>query len=92
MRVLIVGCGYLGLPLGAELVRQGHTVFGLRRTKTALGELEAAGINPLSADITRRSTLDLLPADFDWIVNCAASGGGDRQTTSKYTSKEIGTC
>src|ERR1017187_10487677 len=31
MRVLIVGCGYVGLPLGAELVKQGHEVFGLRR-------------------------------------------------------------
>jgi nucleoside-diphosphate-sugar epimerase len=77
MRVLIVGCGYLGLPLGAELARQGHTVFGLRRTATAATELEAAGIKPLSADITRRETLDSLPADFDWVVNCTASGGGD---------------
>ena len=24
MRVLIIGCGYVGLPLGAELVRLGH--------------------------------------------------------------------
>src|SRR5256885_627677 len=35
MRVLIVGCGYVGLPLGVELVRQGHEVFGLRRTGVA---------------------------------------------------------
>jgi len=27
MRVLIVGCGYVGVPLGAELVRLGHEVF-----------------------------------------------------------------
>ena len=77
MRVLIVGCGYLGLPLGAELVRKDHVVFGLRRTATTAKELEDAGISPLSADITQRNTLDLLPADFDWVVNCAASGGGD---------------
>src|SRR5689334_5054664 len=30
MRVLIVGCGYVGLPLGAELARLGHEVYGLR--------------------------------------------------------------
>jgi len=77
MRVLIAGCGYLGLPLGAELVRKGHTVFGLRRAATAAKELEDAGINPLSTDITQRNTLGLLPANFDWVVNCAASGGGD---------------
>ena len=27
MKCLIVGCGYVGLPLGAELVRQGATYF-----------------------------------------------------------------
>jgi nucleoside-diphosphate-sugar epimerase len=76
MRVLIVGCGYIGLPLAAELARQGHTVFGLRRSATAAAELAAAGVEPLFADITQRETLDALPLDFDWVVNCTASGGG----------------
>src|SRR5207237_8842317 len=35
MRVLIDGCGYVGLPLGAELVKQGHDVIRLRRTQDA---------------------------------------------------------
>ena len=74
MRVLIVGCGYVGLPLGAELVRQGHEVFGLRRS--AAEELKAAGIHPLLANITKLDELKKLPRDFDWVVNCAASGGG----------------
>ena len=76
MRVLIVGCGYVGLPLGKELVRQGHTVFGLRRSALAEAELQAAGITPLHADITQPATLARLPRDFDWVVNCTASGGG----------------
>lgn len=74
MRVLIVGCGYVGLPLGAELVKQGHAVFGLRRS--AADELKAAGITALTADITRAESLAGLPRDFDWVVNCVASGGG----------------
>lgn len=78
MRVLIVGCGYVGLPLGAELVRQGHSVFGLRRS-TDDTELKAAGITPLHADLTRAETLTGLPRDYDWVVNCAASGGGDAE-------------
>jgi len=77
MRVLIVGCGYVGLPLGKELVRQGHAVFGLRRSILAEAELKAAGIVPLHADITQPKTLARLPRDFDWVVNCTASGGGD---------------
>jgi nucleoside-diphosphate-sugar epimerase len=74
MRVLIVGCGYVGLPLGAELVRQGHEVYGLRRSAAA--ELKTAGIKPLLADITQPESLAKLPRDFDWVVNCAAAGGG----------------
>jgi nucleoside-diphosphate-sugar epimerase len=76
MRVLIVGCGYVGLPLGKELARLGHEVFGLRRSALAEAELQAAGITPLHADITRPETLVKLPHDFDWVVNCTASGGG----------------
>ena len=76
MRVLIVGCGYVGLPLGMELVRLGHEVSGLRRNASAEAGLKAAGIQPLVADITKPETLAALPQNFDWVVNCVASGGG----------------
>jgi len=76
MRVLIVGCGYVGLPLGAALVRQGHTVVGLRRTGAAAAELRAAGIEPLQADITEPATLAPIAPEFDWVVNCVAASGG----------------
>jgi nucleoside-diphosphate-sugar epimerase len=75
MRVLIVGCGYVGLPLGAELIRQGHEVFGLRRSAAAENELKAAGIHPLAGDVTKPETLAKLPRRFDWVVNCVAAGG-----------------
>jgi len=76
MRVLIVGCGYVGLPLGRELAKLGHEVFGLRRSASADAELRAAGLTPLHADITRPETLSQLPKQLDWVVNCTASGGG----------------
>jgi nucleoside-diphosphate-sugar epimerase len=76
MKCLVVGCGYVGLPLGAELVRRGHEVFGLRRNGGVKNELKAAGIRPLVADITKPETLTKLPRNFDWVVNCAASAGG----------------
>jgi nucleoside-diphosphate-sugar epimerase len=79
MRVLIIGAGYVGLPLGAELVRRGHDVSGLRRDHSAAQVLQAAGIKPLFADITQSAALAGLPRDFDWIVNCAASGGGGEE-------------
>ncbi|MGD0085834.1 MAG: SDR family oxidoreductase [Verrucomicrobiota bacterium] len=76
MKCLIVGCGYVGLPLGAELVRLGHEVAGLRRQASAENELKAAGIRPLVGDVTRPESLARLPHAFDWVVNCVASGGG----------------
>ena len=76
MRVLIVGCGFVGLPLGAELMRQGHEVFGLHRRASAKEGLQAAGLQPLLADITEPGDLKKIPREFDWIVNCAAPGGG----------------
>ncbi len=76
MRVLIIGCGYLGLPLGKALVAKGHEVFGVRRSTEGNAELEAAGIKPLVADITQPETLAALPGPFDWVVNCVSSSKG----------------
>jgi nucleoside-diphosphate-sugar epimerase len=76
MRVLIVGCGYVGLPLGAELVRLGHEVHGLRRTAEGRDALQAAGIQPHVGDLTRPADLALLPAPFDWVVNTVSSSQG----------------
>ena len=53
MRVLIIGCGYVGLPLGAKLVRLGHEVFGVRRNASADPELAAAGVIPSRFVLTR---------------------------------------
>ncbi len=85
MRVLIVGCGYVGLPLGAELRKQGHEVFGLRRSDAGAAELRAAGLHPLLADITRREDLAKLPGPFDWVVNTVASSqGGEAEYREVY--------
>ncbi len=79
MRVLIAGCGYVGVPLGAELVKQGHEVFGVRRTGAANSELRAAGIIPLNADVTKLPELQRFPCTFDWVVNTVSSSKGGVQ-------------
>ncbi len=85
MRVLIVGCGYVGLLLGAELVKQGHEVFGLRRSTGAEADFKSAGIKPLTADITKAEQLAQLPEGYDWVVNCvSASGGGAEEYREVY--------
>lgn len=77
MRVLIVGCGYVGLPLGSELVQEGHEVFGLRRSPESSDAIQAAGIQPLVADITDPAQFAALPGPFDWVVNLVSSSKGD---------------
>ena len=89
MRVLIVGCGYVGLPLGQELVKQGHEVYGLRRSSDVVDELKAAGITPLQADITKPETLASLPRNLDWVINCAASGGLNGQYVLNPTLTQL---
>jgi nucleoside-diphosphate-sugar epimerase len=76
MRVLIVGCGYVGLPLGVELARLGHEVFGLTRSGERAAELRSQGIQPLTADITRSEELAQLPRGLDWVVNTVSSNKG----------------
>ena len=76
MRVLIVGCGYVGSPLGTELVRLGHEVFGVTRSDETHAALKSYGIQPLIADVANRQDLERLPRPFDWIVNTVSSSRG----------------
>ncbi|MEI7730115.1 MAG: SDR family oxidoreductase [Verrucomicrobiota bacterium] len=76
MRVLIIGCGYVGLPLGAALVKLGHEVHGVRRSAGGEEALTAAGIQPHVADISVAADLQQLPGPFDWVVNCVSSTKG----------------
>lgn len=92
MRVLIVGPGYVGLKLGAELAQRGHDVSGLRRSNVAADEMRAAGLTPLIGDITQPASLAALPAKFDWVVNCVSStqgGVGEYRTVYLQGSRNL---
>jgi len=74
MRVLIIGCGYVGLALGEELQRRGHSVFALSRRLPAAGD--SPGFEWLSGDVTQPESLRKLPSNYDWAVFCASSSHG----------------
>ena len=76
MRVLIVGCGYVGSHAALELVRLGHEVFGLRRSGAEDPELATAGVKQLTGDITKPEDLARLPGPFDWVINTVSSTQG----------------
>jgi nucleoside-diphosphate-sugar epimerase len=76
MRVLIIGAGYVGLPLATRLSGDGHQVFALKRNASSTEELRKNGITPVIADITRGDELVSLTEGCDWVVNCVSSSGG----------------
>jgi nucleoside-diphosphate-sugar epimerase len=76
MRVLVIGCGYVGLPLAAQLARLGHEVIGIRRSSAADELLKKSGVRPLRADITRPEELASIELPFDLIVNLVSSSKG----------------
>ena len=58
MRVLIVGCGYIGLPLGARLIREGNgTAFVLLRVKPTDPPSYKRSLDPALARIRFREAL-----------------------------------
>jgi len=74
VRVVIVGCGYVGLELGRQLRDAGHDVVGVRRSEAGLDAVAAAGLEPCRADATDPASLADLP-DAEWVVFAASSGG-----------------
>jgi nucleoside-diphosphate-sugar epimerase len=62
MRVLILGAGYVGLPLSAELGSQGHEVCSVSRKS--------------GVDITNPADLKELGRDWDCVVNTVSSSKG----------------
>lgn len=72
MRVLIAGCGYVGIALGRRLLAADHHVTGIRRSPAAADPLRDAGIDPLILDLADASQLPRLPDAWDWVVHCAA--------------------
>lgn len=64
MRILIAGCGDVGSILAVSLLREGHTVYGLKRDISTLPE----GVLPVQADLTDLNSLNDLPGEIDTLV------------------------
>jgi nucleoside-diphosphate-sugar epimerase len=76
MRILIVGCGYVGLELGRRLASSGAEVLGLRRRGDDDGVMAGAGLQAVHGDLTRPEDLEAIPGDFDAVVSTVSSGRG----------------
>jgi nucleoside-diphosphate-sugar epimerase len=72
MRILVLGCGYIGTPLIQKLAELGHKVHAARRSPLSL-----EGIITHQVDVTQRGSFDSLPHGFDWVFLTASSSRGD---------------
>ena len=77
MRVVILGCGYVGLELGRQLEAD-HDVVGVRRSDDGIDAIESAGFDAVQADVTDADELASVP-DADALVFAASSGGRDAE-------------
>jgi nucleoside-diphosphate-sugar epimerase len=75
-RVLIAGCGDVGVELGIRLASESHLVWGLRRHCETL----PSGIQPLVADLTKPETLRSLPPGLDVVFYTAAPSSSSENT------------
>lgn len=74
MRIIILGCGYVGIELGRQLAAAGHSVIGVRRSADGLDAVRDAGLDAVQADVTEPTSLESIP-DGDAIVYAVSSGG-----------------
>ncbi len=81
-RVVILGCGYIGIELGRQLTDEGYDVVGVRRSESGCQAIEAAGFTAAQADLTDRQAIDDLPT-ADWLVFAASSGGRGAEAAEK---------
>jgi nucleoside-diphosphate-sugar epimerase len=83
VRVLIVGCGYVGTALSLSLSAEGHAVFGLRRNTKALPPT----ISPIQASLASPLPPGTLPENLDAIVySTSPDGTTDKAYETAYVA------
>jgi nucleoside-diphosphate-sugar epimerase len=80
VRVLIIGCGYIGQPLATVLCAT-HEVCTASRS----AEKVSKNIEAIACDITEAMSVERLPREFDVVINTVSSSkGGTGQYRSVY--------
>jgi len=97
MNVLVVGLGYVGGPLAAELARRGHQVLGLRRGDGPAPE----SVRVVRADVTAPEAWDQTPGDVEQVVVLLSAGqrseaayertyvGGSRSVRARFPHSRL---
>lgn len=84
MNISILGAGWLGLPLGKALAREGHEVKGSTTSEDKLDAIQQAGMEPYLIDLDREGEL---PPDFfqaDLLIITLPPGRRDPEVRKNY--------
>lgn len=75
--VLIVGCGYLGLPLARDLVSSGWETHAITVSEASAAKLRGELFHTYCLDIRDETSFrHLVRRNFDVVIHCASSGHG----------------
>jgi nucleoside-diphosphate-sugar epimerase len=83
-KILVFGCGYLGLQVAENVAFSGHRVWGTTRQPNKCRMLSQKGVQPVVADWTDARTLQRLP-EVDKLLIAVSYDRHDRQ--SRFASQ-----
>ena len=76
-KTLIIGCGYIGLPLARELKARGHEITAWVRSNETAASLAPHGFTRIiTGNVADEKNWSAVSADFDLVIHCASSGRG----------------
>jgi nucleoside-diphosphate-sugar epimerase len=84
LRVLIIGCGYVGMAAGRALARAGAAVVGTTTREARCAELAQAGITPRVLDVADGDAVARAVAGQDVVILSVAAGRRDRPYDEVY--------
>ncbi len=76
-KVLIIGCGYVGLPLALRLLQQNHLVTGWVHSEATAAALKVHPFQRIIVGSVASENIWIsLSEKFDTVIHCASSGRG----------------
>ena len=79
-RILIAGCGYVGQAAADLLHERGWTVEGWTASPQSAQQLGARPYSVRAVDIADSDAVSAVREEFDVVIQCASSGGGEAET------------
>jgi nucleoside-diphosphate-sugar epimerase len=83
MKILLLGCGFVGKVLATQLKALGNEVTGWVRSPDSVQMLESLEIRSIVGDFTDGHSWENVPTDFDVAIHIASSGRGDQGVYEK---------